>query len=114
MEKKQYHSSTKMIHEKIQSISFYSLEGTIDEAIQQLQEYKNNFSHLPGTVKLSVEKEYAYGDNEGQELFVLINIRPETTEETKERLKENKIINLKIREQKKKQLEQLKKELGET
>ena len=91
----------------------YDLDGSIENAIKYLQglkaeadekgvEYRLDYTHESGT----------WGDSD-RDIINLIEKREETDEEYQERLKKEEIRKQEDIAQKRLQLEQLKKELGE-
>lgn len=91
-----------LITEKYDEISLGSLEGSIESAIEYLQNIWVNLSDGTNKVYLEVGTEYgSYGDSD-QQFFAIYTSRPETDEEYKKRMQSNK----KVRASKKKEKEE--------
>lgn len=88
----------KKIHitEKYEEISLYDLEGSIESAIEYLQNIWVNLSNGTNKINLSVETEYGYydGDRDSQH-FVVYTSRLETDEEYEKRMSLDKKARIK-------------------
>lgn len=92
----------------------YELSGTIDDVIKTLQTLKQTNEKEGCVLVLEYETEYgSYGDSDRQQVN-LYDRRLETDEEYNNRLLAEKAAKEKDLERKHRQLEALKKELGES
>jgi hypothetical protein len=90
----------------------YQLNGTVDEVIQHLQELKESVVEGSELI-LEYELEYgSYGDAD-RHVINLYDRRLETDEEYADRTKKEAVASERALNNKRRQLEQLKKELGE-
>ena len=85
---------------KYDEISLGSLEGSIESAIEYLQNIWVNLSNGTNKINLSVETDYGYdGDNDTQH-FVVYTSRLETDEEYEKRMQLNKKAKLNKQQEK--------------
>lgn len=92
----------------------YELSGTIDEVVKTLQDLKQNGTKEGCVLVLEWETEYgSYGDSDRQQVN-LYDRRLETDEEYVARLVREKAEKDAALDRKRRQLEALKKELGES
>jgi hypothetical protein len=99
--------------EKVIDDIHYRLEGSIEAAILYLQEMKAEADEKGVTYHLDYTKDYGSWGDPDRDIINLIEKREETDEEYQARLEKEQADKAASLDSKRKQLEQLKKELGE-